>query len=101
MERELDKIERRFKVYSRELEKEKPVEAETGKEAGTSKTGASVGSDTNSHNKERFATVALQFVDGILPLHAQLWMYCNHVLLRICLYPNWKWEVLPKYKPSA
>ena len=64
MERELDKIERRFKVYSRELEKEKSVETETGKEAGSSKTGASVDGDTNSYNKERFATVALRFMSG-------------------------------------
>lgn len=64
MERELDKIERRFKVYSRELEKEKPVEAETGDVAGSLKTSTSVGSDTNTNNKERFATVALKFVSG-------------------------------------
>ena len=32
MERELDKIERRFKVYSREKEKDIPAETEAGSE---------------------------------------------------------------------
>ena len=63
MERELDKIERRFKVYSRELEKEKPVEGESGKEAGGSKTGSSEGKDTNSYNKERCATIPYQICE--------------------------------------
>ena len=42
MERELDKIERRFKVYSREKEKDDPAETEagcgTGSETGSEKT---------------------------------------------------------------
>lgn len=55
MERELDKIERRFKVYSREQEKGKPEEAETGNE--TEKTTACGGGDNNNHNKKRYREI--------------------------------------------
>ena len=39
MERELDKIEQRFKVYSRELKKDKLSETETGSEQMSSSKG--------------------------------------------------------------
>lgn len=56
MERELDKIERRFKVYSREQEKDIPLETETGSGLESEKTSftQSGEGEANNHDKKRY-----------------------------------------------
>ena len=51
MERELDKIERRFKVYSREKEKDKPAETEAGSGTGSGERGEKVNNCEEERNK--------------------------------------------------
>lgn len=79
MERELDKIARRFKVYSREQEKDQPLETETGKvtgtgtETGSEKTSASEGEEReiSGQEKERYHTVQRMKRCSYLPLCVQ------------------------------
>ena len=67
MERELDKIARRFKVYSREQEKDQPLETETGKVTGTgTETGTETGSEKTSASEGEEREISGQDKDCLL-----------------------------------
>ena len=52
MERELDKIERRFKVYSREKLKDEPAETEAGSGTGSGAGSGEEGDKVNASEEE-------------------------------------------------
>ena len=75
MERELDKIERRFKVYSREKEKDKPSETETGS--------GERGEKVNNSEEERNKTL----VNANPPLYYYIGISYNMVYIRALCIP--------------